>query len=505
MQTLLGIDIGTSACKAALFDEDGRVLAAKSQAYPVNYPGPGMVEQDPEEWYRAVCRAVKALFEDGRHRPGDVAGVGIDGQSWSAIPVDASGKVLRDTPIWMDTRAQKLCGRINARMGEELFKVSGNPLQPAYTLPKILWYRENEPQVYEKTDKILQSNSFIAFRLTGAITQDLSQGYGLQCFDMEKGSWDQGILAELGLPVHLLPEIVPCHRIVGRVTAKAARETGLCEGTPVAAGGLDAACGTLGAGVISPGQTQEQGGQAGGMSICMDRPVADERLILGMHVVPGRWLLQGGSVGGGGALKWFEEQLGAFERAAARKNGSTSFEELSREAGEIPPGSEGVLFLPYMAGERSPIWNPDAKGVFFGLDYNKTRAHMARAVMEGVGYSLRHNLETARQAGARFHKLHAMGGAANSLTWTQLKSDLTGLPIAVPASDTATTLGAAILAGVGVGLYQGFEQAVQKTVSITREHAPNGENRAVYDRGFERYLGLYERLKDFMIQGEGPL
>ena len=224
MQTLLGIDIGTSACKAALFDDSGRVLAAESCAYPVDYPAPGWVEQDPEEWYRAVCRAVRALFEKSGANPLDVAGVGIDGQSWSAIPVDGAGRVLRKTPIWMDTRAQSVCDRVYREIGRErLFQISGNPLQPAYTLPKILWYRENEPEIFEKTDKILQSNSFIAFRLTGAVTQDLSQGYGLQCFDMEKGVWDQGVLSELGLPASLLPELVESHRIIGRVTEEAAR------------------------------------------------------------------------------------------------------------------------------------------------------------------------------------------------------------------------------------------------------------------------------------------
>jgi xylulokinase len=254
------------------------------------------------------------------------------------------------------------------------------------------------------------------------------------------------------------------------------------------AGGLDAACGTLGAGVIETGQTQEQGGQAGGMSICTDAYAADIRLILGMHVVPGRWLLQGGTTGGGGALKWLRDTVCP----------ELSFEEMSSLAGDVPAGSGGVLFLPYMAGERSPIWNPNATGVFFGLDYAKTRGHMIRALMEGVAYALRHNLETAAGAGAHVHSMRAMGGSANSLVWTQIKADVTGRQIDVPQSDTATTLGAAILAGVGTGVYGGFPEAVKKTISVRRIHAPNAALRDVYEEGYQRYRALYERLEPMM-------
>ena len=203
-------------------------------------------------------------------RPEEIAGVGIDGQSWSAIAIDKDGKVLTNTPIWMDTRAQSICDRLNEDIGaDEIFRVAGNSLQPSYTTAKILWYKENLPEVYRKTHKILQSNSYIAFKLTGQISQDLSQGYGLHCFDMRTGQWDEEMCKKLGIPREFLPEIVPSDQIIGTVTKKAAEESGLAEGTPVAAGGLDAACGTLGAGVIHAGETQEQGGQAGGMSICI--------------------------------------------------------------------------------------------------------------------------------------------------------------------------------------------------------------------------------------------
>ena len=486
---LLGVDIGTSSCKTALFDPDGKIVAQGGCEYPVSYPRKGWAEQDPAAWWDGVCRAVREMTAGNGINPAEIAGIGVDGQSWSAIALDAEGKVLCPTPIWTDTRSEEICRVTAAVLSEErIFGLCGNPVQPGYTWPKILWYRENRPEVFGKTEKILQSNSYIVYRMTGEITQDLSQGYGLACFDMRKGCWDDGMCETLGIPRKILPEIFPCHQIVGKLTKEAAEQMGLAEGIPVAAGGLDAACGTLGAGVVSPGQTQEQGGQAGGMSICIDRYAADPRLILGFHVVPGRWLLQGGTTGGGGALKWLRETMCP----------ELSFAEMSSLAETAEPGSGGVTFLPYMAGERSPIWNPDACGVFFGLGFGTTRAQMIRACMEGVAYALRHNLETAEAAGARADTLRAMGGSANSRIWTQIKADVTGHGIDVPGSDTATTLGAAMLAGVGTGVWRNFEEAAGQTVRVNRTVEPDPAAREIYDRGYRTYRQLYEQLKDLM-------
>ena len=486
---LLGVDIGTSSCKTALFDPEGKVVAQGGCEYPVSYPRKGWAEQDPAQWWEGVCRAVREMISDNGIDPAEIAGIGTDGQSWSAIALDREGNVLCPTPIWTDTRSEEICRETEDRLtAEKLFGLCGNPAKPGYTWPKILWYRKHRPEVFEKTEKILQSNSYIVYRMTGEITQDISQGYGLACFDMRKGCWDEEMCETLGIPRRMLPEIVPCHQIVGKLTVDAAKQMGLREGIPVAAGGLDAACGTLGAGVVSPGQTQEQGGQAGGMSICIDQYAADPRLILGFHVVPGRWLLQGGTTGGGGALKWLRETMCP----------ELSFAEMSALAETAEPGSGGVTFLPYMAGERSPIWDPKACGVFFGLNFGVTRAQMIRACMEGVAYSLRHNLETAAEAGARAGVLRAMGGSANSRIWTQLKADVTGCGIEVPGSDTATTLGAAMLAGVGTGVWQGFEEAARQTIRVNRTYEPDPAVKEIYDRGYETYRKLYGNLKDLM-------
>jgi|GEM_PF-1763 len=502
---LLGIDIGTSSCKVVLFRPDGTVVAEESREYSVYYPQPGWVEQDPEEWWEAVCGALLAMKIKTGTLFADIAGIGIDGQGWSAIPVDADGNVLCHSPIWMDTRAAGICEEWNERIGaDRIFEICGNPLAPSYTLPKILWFKKNRPDVYRRTHKILQSNSFIGFRMTGCMTQDISQGYAWQCFDIRKGCWSEEACRLFGLDIGMLPDILPCHQVIGSVTASAAALTGLAEGTPVVAGGLDAACGTLGAGVIHPGETQEQGGQAGGMSICLDTYKADPRLILSYHVVPGMWLLQGGTVGGGGVMRWFEREFCAEERMDASRNGKTSLAGMDLEAESVPVGSDGMIFLPYMAGERSPLWDTRAKGVYYGIDYAKTRAHFIRASMEGVAFSLKHNLDVARETGADVQVLCSMGGAANSRFWTQMKADVTGKRIVVPASDTATALGAAILAGVGTGVYSDFEDAVSRTIRIRREHIPDMTNHIRYQEAYGMYLSLYKNLKGIMHE-KAPL
>ena len=239
---LIGIDIGTSGCKIAVFNKAGEVLAAQSGTYPVYYPKPGWAEQNPEDWWNTICQVLPEMLQKAEISPDEIAGIGIDGQSWSAIAVDENGNVLTNTPIWMDTRAQDICDELNERIGKDrIFKLCGNSLQPSYTTPKIVWYQRNLPEVYAKTAKILQSNSYIAFKLTGKMTQDVSQGYGLHCLNMQEMTWDFAMCEELGFSKDLLPEIYPCHAVIGTVTEEAAKESGLCVGIPVVAGGLDAA------------------------------------------------------------------------------------------------------------------------------------------------------------------------------------------------------------------------------------------------------------------------
>ncbi|WP_026487296.1 xylulokinase [Caldanaerobius polysaccharolyticus] len=496
MCKLLGIDIGTSACKLTVFDIQGNVVASASRSYKVRYLRAGWAEQDADEWWKAVCSSLKEIWKSGKVSPSEIAGVGVDGQSWSALAVSKDGQVLRPVMIWFDRRAQAQVKWMEETIGKDrIIALSGNPLDPAYITPKMLWIKENEPQVYQRTYKFLQSNAFIVYRLTGNFTQDKSQGYGFHFFDISKGCYDVELCRDMGLDIEKVADVCECSEIVGKVTKEAAMQTGLVEGTPVVAGGLDAAASTLGAGVIESGQTQEQGGQAGGMSIFLSTPVIEPRLILSYHVIPDSWLLQGGTVGGGGALKWFKEQLGYEETEIAQKMGISPYKVIDDEVSSIKPGSGGVVFLPYMSGERSPIWNPNARGVFFGLSYDKTKAHMARAVMEGCAFALRHNIEVAEEAGATVNRLISVGGAANSDVWMQIKADVTGKEIVVPYSDDATALGAALLAGVGTGIYEDFKEAVRRTVRVRKIYKPNPDNFKVYGDLYGVYREIYARLE----------
>lgn len=498
-QYLLGIDIGTSSCKAAVFDRYGHTAASSTKTYPIYYPAPGFAEQSPEDWWKQVCAAVKMCLLKGNIDPKEIVGVGVDGQSWSAVMMGKSGEVLANAPIWMDTRSEDICVRYNQLIGKKrIFSIAGNELQPFYTTGKVIWFRENRPQVYRNTEMILQSNGYIVYKLTGKYSQDISQAYGYHCFNMEKGSWDEEMCEAFQISANLLPEICSCSHVVGKVTGQAATECGLLPGTLVTAGGLDAACGALGAGVIHNGETQEQGGQAGGMSICSSIYCAEPSLILSRHVTDETWLLQGGTTGGGGVMRWIEQEFAEAERMQGKKMGKSSLELLNEAAERIPAGSEGLVFLPYMAGERTPVWDTQAKGVFYGLDYSKSKAHMVRAAMEGVAFSLRHNLETAERIGIQAGELRSVGGSANSLLWTQIKADITGRTIVVPGSDTATTLGAAMLAGVGTGFYRDFEEAVKMTYQVRRRHEPHIENAEIYQQNYEIYLEIYQKLKPVM-------
>ncbi|MBN1499851.1 MAG: FGGY-family carbohydrate kinase [Spirochaetes bacterium] len=496
---LLGIDIGTSACKAAVFDTDGTLIGSSSADYKVYYPEPGYAEQNPEEWWEAVCIAIKKTIKNSGISPEMIAAVGVDGQSWSAIPVAEDGRILHNTPIWMDTRSDSICDSIIRKHGNEVFfNLCGNSFKPSYTTPKILWFKKNKPDVYKNAHKFLQSNSYIIYRLTGKFSQDKSQGYGLHFFDMKNGTWSEKTADLLEIDLDKMPEIYGCSQIVAEVTSEAAEASGLIAGIPVVAGGLDACCGTLGAGVINPGQTQEQGGQAGGMSICIDSALSDPSLILSCHVIDDRWLLQGGTVGGGGSIRWLKDIL--YSDAGEKVSDSELFRKMSALGETVPAGSEGLVFLPYMAGERSPIWDPKAKGVFFGLGFDKKPAHLIRSVFEGTAFALRHNIETAANSGVHVSKMNAMGGAANSGIWTQIKCNVTGIPIAVPASDTATTLGAAMLAGTGCGLFKNFSSAVDSCVRITREHVPDSGIYQRYEEFYEIYKELYVQLAPLMAK-----
>ncbi len=477
---VLGIDIGTSACKVIAFTPSGEEAASAEERYKVYYPEAGYAEQDADEWAAAAFKAISRVTE--RIGGENIAAVGVDGQSWSAVMCDREGEALARVPIWFDRRAELECREIAERVGEKrAFRCSGNPLEPTYAAPKVLWFKKNAPEVYRNTYAILGSNAYIVKKLTGAFSQDVSQGYGYCFFDLEKRAYDRTMIDELGLSAEHYPEPIASHKVVGYVSREAAALSGLTEGTPVVAGGLDSACGALGTGTAEPEICTESSGTSGGITLCTSTPIRHKALIATAHVVPDCWLLQGGTSGGGGSMAWLSEQL------------KMTPAELDREAESIPPGSDGVIFLPYMAGERSPIWDSRAKGVFFGLSYATGRAHMTRALLEGVAFSLLHNVRTAEKAGAKIRLMYPCGGASRSRIWTEIKADVTGIPFKVPKTANATTLGAAMLGAVGVGVFGDFPEAIEKMTSFSREHIPHKYE--AYDRNYEKYRELYESVK----------
>lgn len=493
-EVYLGVDVGTSGCRTIAVDRDGRTLATAERSHRLITPGPGQVEQDPAAWVDGALSTLGEVCASGAFDPARIRGIGVSGQGWAAVPVDEDGAILAHTPIWMDTRAQPICDSLLERVsGATILALAGNRLSPNYSTAKVLWLREHHPQTYARTRWFLQANSVVVLALTGRATQDHSQGYGWHVIDVATGGVDTAMASRLGIDPDLIPEPVEPSQVVGEVTEAAARATGVPAGTPVVAGGLDAACCTLGAGVHRAGETQEQGGQAGGMSIALLAPVHDERLILSRHVIPGVWLLQGGTAAGSASLAWITRVVGEAERQASVAAGTGVYEEVGDLATTSPVGAGGLVFLPYLAGERSPLWDPDASGAFVGLRLDTGRADMYRAVMEGVAMALRHNLEVATGAGAGSTELVATGGAARSPLWLQIKADVTGLPVVVGAQADATPLGAAMLAAMGVD-DRTVPDLMDGWVRRGATYHPDPAAHERYGQLYAVYAGLYPAL-----------
>lgn len=492
MRLILSVDIGTSGLKLLLWDKNSGRVVTESRSYRTMNPFQGAAEQQPQDWYAALRDALPCLLKKAQARAEDICAIGVDSISWTPVCLDENGSVLCPAPIWMDTRAGAENEELKEIIGEEaVFALSGNPLQPYYNLPKMRWLLRHVPDLKKRLRHVLTGNGYIVYRLTGALTHDLCQAYAWGCFNMEEGTWDTSLAEKSGLDPAWLPDLCECTAIAGVVTQKAAEECGLVPGIPVVAGGLDAACGAAGAGVIAPGITHEQSGSAGGMSICDDRFRPVRGLILSRHIVPGRYLLQGGTVGGGGVMRWMTDWMSPADSDKALRG-----EELTALAAQVPPGSDGVLLLPYLAGERSPIWNPDAKGVYYGLSFATGRGHMARAALEGAAYALRHNIDFARDAGASVGILRAVGGASRNALWMQIKADITGESICETVCPEATGLGCAIMAAVGCGELRSFDEAAFPEAGKT--YTPDPANRQTYDSGYRQYRQLYAQLQEMM-------
>ena len=398
------------------------------------------------------------------------------------VPVDASFRPLAPAMTWLDRRAEREAAELRAgRDAAWLVELAANPLDAAYITPKVLWLRTQQPAVFEATRWFLTASGFLTARLTGEATCDLTQAYGFHCFDIRRERWDEAAAAMLGIPLDRLPPLREAGDIAGGVAEAAAARTGLAPGTPVLVGGLDAAVGALGGGVTRPGQTHDQGGQAGGMGMSVTEVVVEPRLIFSHHVLGGQYLLQSGTVGGG-ALGWFRQVLGTPD---------ATFESLSTQAATAVPGSGGLVFLPYLAGERTPIWSTTARGVFLGLSYATTRAEMLRSIMEGCAFAVLDNLRVAEATGVRVTEWLATGGAARSEVWNQIKADVTGRPLVVArradGGEGGHGLGLFALAAQAVGLAGDAAETVDRLLPRRTTFEPDPASHARYQEVFEVY------------------
>jgi xylulokinase len=496
MTYLIAVDIGTSSTKTAIRDASGRLLAEAAAAYSIRRPAPAWAEIDVEDWWQAVCVTVRQVIAQSGVNPRDVAGIGVDGVSWTLIPVDRQLQPLCPAMIWLDRRAEAQAAWLRAQPEAEAWvNMAANPLDAAYVTPKLLWLRAHNPRAFAEAACFLNSTGYITARMTGVLTCDYTQAYAYHFYDIRSTCWDAEAALQFGIPLEKLPTLVPPTAVIGEITPRAAEEMGLAAGVTVIAGGLDAAVGALGAGVVRLGQTVDQGGQAGGMLMSVDRVIVEPLLIFGHHVLPSQYLLQSGTVGGG-TLGWFRQEL--WQNLSS----DNPYESISAEAAGSPPGANGLIFLPYMAGERTPLWDSNARGVFFGLSYQTTRADMLRAVMEGCAFAVYHGLRVAEARGATVSEWLGDGGAARSATWCQIKADITGKPFIVArqadGSEGGHTLGLFALTAQAVGLCQ-LEQLpefVEHLLPQRQVYHPSPANHAVYGALFEIYLNLSEKLKD---------
>ncbi len=481
---ILTLDNGTSSTKAALWSPDGQILAEACQPYDLCYPQPTWAEIDAELWWQAACLCIRAVLAHSGLPAGAVQAVALDGISWTLLAVDANLRPLHRALIWLDRRAEAEAAEMRAApQAARWLERSGNPLDPAYITPKLRWLQRRQPQIFAQANCFLTSSGFLTARLCGELTCDLTQAYGYHFFDMRRGCWDAATAQELGLPLEKLPPLRACGEIVGRVTPWASAETGLAPGTPVLAGCLDAAAGALGAGVSRIGQANEQGGQAGGIAISLAQPVVEPRLILSPHVLPDQYLLQGGTVGGG-ALGWLRGLLGE----------ALSFEQLGAEAAQSQPGAGGLIFLPYLAGERTPLWNSQLRGVFSGLSYTTSRGDLTRAVLEGCAMAVYHNIQTAAQHGAQVDEYLGSGGATRSPIWCQIKADLYGKPFVVARRNGGGEGGHLLgLFALGLQAAGGCADAgalVEQLLCERLVYQPNPARHAHYAEIFAEYLRL---------------
>jgi len=484
----LGLDIGTSGVKAILVASSGEVAAATTTPLTLSTPRPGWAEQNPEDWWAAAIRSIGGVLSQ---KPGaQVAAVGISGQMHSSVFLDRAGNVVRPALLWCDGRTTAECAEITERAGGEdrLRDWVRNPALEGFTLPKVLWLRNHEPEAYGRVATVVLAKDFIRYRLTGTLACEPSDASGTLMFDPARLKWSDELLNATSVPRALLPDVGGSSETLGRVTADAARRTGLAEGTPVVGGGADNACGAAGVGVITPGEAVASWGTSGTVLAPTAQPFVDPglRAHTFCHVAPGVWYVMGVVLSAGGAFVWYRDQLA---RELAGSSGADA--KLDAEAATVPPGAEGVTFLPYLQGERTPHRDASARGAFLGLSLAHTRAHLTRAVLEGITFALRDSLSILQELGLSPSHLLLTGGGAKSPFIRRLQADVYGVPVSTVNREEGPAYGAALLSAVGAGAFPDLAAAARATLTRGASERPDSRTHREYQTVYDRFRSSY--------------
>lgn len=492
---MLAIDVGTSGVRSMVFDTEGKVVSRAYQEFESQYPSPSWVEQDAESWWAAACATTRTALKSPLVRPEQILGVSVTNQRETVVPIDKNGLPLRKAIVWQDRRTVPQCDWIRGTVPpREVYKITGLTIDPYFTAPKILWIKKTEPKVFRAALMFLLVHDYIVYRLTGETITDYSNASRTMLFDIKKAEWSDRLLEDFEIPREVLPEPVESGSKVGPVTTEASIATGLAAGTEVIAGGGDQQCAALGVGVVRPGSIKATTGTGTFILAYSDQMKLDRdrRVLCSRHVVPDAFVVEASMFTTGSALRWFRDNLGAEERAIADERGCDPYDILTEGASEVPAGSDGVIHLPHFVGAGAPHWNPHARGVFAGLALGHTRKHMVRAILEGVAYDIRTNVDVLRELALEAAEMRVTGGAARSEVWMQIQADVLGIPVVRTEMEEATALGAAILACHGVGVFPSVVDAAERMVRTKPPLVPLPQNREVYDRGFETYKQLYD-------------
>jgi xylulokinase len=491
---LLGIDLGTGGTRVLLLDQRGRVLGSASAEHAaMRSPQIGWAEQEPRDWWQAVCQAIPRCLQQGQTRAQEVDAIGLTGQMHGLVLLDAAGDVLRPAIIWCDQRTQKQCDEITDRVGaRRLIELTANPALTGFTLPKIWWVREQEPEVWKRVRNFMLPKDYLRFRLTGNKATDVADASGTLLLDVRKRKWSAEMREISRIDEELLPQVFESHEITGTVSEEGARAAGLRPGIPVVAGAGDQAAGAVGMGIVRPGAVSVTIGSSGVVFAATANPVIEPRgrIHTFCHALPARWHVMGVTQGAGLSLRWFRDQFGTGEH-----DSRDPYELLTREAAAVPPGANGLLWAPYLMGERTPYLDPLARAALVGVTAQHTRGHIIRAILEGVAFSMRDSLTIFANLGVPITSIRLGGGGARSELWRQIQADIYGRAVEIIAADEGAAFGAALLAGVGIGAWSDVETACDAAVRVASVVEPRTETSDLMNRQYAEYQKLYPVLK----------